>query len=332
MENPVREFRTADILVRVAAIAPHMVKLVNHPVRRPVAVFNPAMFLDGEEVVILARVVLGYYKYVSAVAELRLGLNELLEGEVPEELGARIVIWPTDWFDFWGAEDPRGTVIEGTRYVVYTGRTRNYFSGTHERALPVIAREGGERGWVKVGVVKHPEGRRVVSDKDAFIIKEGGQYLIFHRPHYGGTDFRVVVSRVSDLGDEVLIEGTKEVMKPTRFEEKIGWGTPPIEVGSGEHLLILHGVDKHIKAYRAFAVLMRIRDGDVEVTGISRTYIIEPREPYEIYGDRPMVVFPCGAVRVDDSVLIAYGAADQVIGLGVLELSEVMDLMVDAPS
>ncbi len=331
MRSPSREFRTVDILRRVAVIAPENVKLVNHPVKHPVAVFNPAMFLEGEVVVILARVVLGYYKYVSAIAEIRLGLNEVLEGRLPKEVKARLVINPGHWFDIWGAEDPRSTVIEGSRYVVYTGRTMNYFSGTHEKTLPIIARETQKGEWVKVGVVRHQGRGGVVSDKDAFIVKTSNEYILFHRPHYGGRDFRTVVSRLRSLEGEVIVEGTRELLRPERFEEKIGWGTPPVEVGAGDYLLILHGVDRFLTAYRAFAALLRIGGGQVEVTGISRAYIMEPREPYEVYGDRPLTIFPCGAVRVDNSVLIAYGAADQVIGLGVADLSDILDLVASVP-
>lgn len=329
MGPPPREFKTVDLMRRVAVITPSMVKLANHPVRHPVAVFNPALFLGDSELLILARVVLGYYKYVSAIAEFRLDLNDVLEGEVPEEIEARITVVPRDWFDIWGAEDPRGTVVEGDKYIVYTGRTKHYFSGAHEKTLPVIAREMENGEWVKTGIVRHPERDKVVSDKDAFVVKEGEHYLLFHRPHYGGKDFRTVISVVRGLEGDVVVDGTKELLRPELFEEKIGWGTPPIEIGGGKLLIILHGVDRHIKAYRAFATLIRIKGGDAEVVGISRTYITEPSEPYEMYGDRPMVVFPCGAVKIDDNVIIAYGAADQVIGLGVLDLSEVMDLITD---
>jgi len=323
-----RVFRTVDVFKRLAVVPPSSVRIVNHPVGRPVAVFNPALFLEGDELVVLARVVLGYYKYVSAIAEFRLGLSDVLEGSVPEEVEARVVIWPRDWHDFWGAEDPRGTVVDGVRYVVYTGRTKNYFSDVHERTVPVIAREAGGE-WVKVGVVRHSRPEAVVSDKDAFIVREGGHYFLFHRPHYGGTDFRLAVSKISGLAGEVVVRGAEEVLKPAVFEEKIGWGTPPVEVGSKERLLILHGVDKDLKVYRAFAALMRFDGGEPELVGVSGPYVMEPREAFEVYGDRPMVVFPCGAVRVDDSVLVAYGAADQAVGFAVAKVSEVMDLMAD---
>jgi len=48
---------------------------------------------------------------------------------------------------------------------------------------------------------------------------------------------------------------------------------------------------------------------------------MEPRELYEVYGDRPYVVFPCGASLVDDStLLLSYGAADQFVGLAAIDL------------
>lgn len=42
---------------------------------------------------------------------------------------------------------------------------------------------------------------------------------------------------------------------------------------------------------------------------------MEPKEIYEIYGDRPYVVFPCGAGIVKDKIYLTYGGADSVIGI-----------------
>ena len=60
---------------------------------------------------------------------------------------------------------------------------------------------------------------------------------------------------------------------------------------------------------------------------VSPVYIMEPREDYEIYGDRPYVIFPCGAILVDDSVLVSYGAADSFIGFAWVKLGELMAIM-----
>ncbi|MEM4101061.1 MAG: glycosidase, partial [Desulfurococcaceae archaeon] len=56
-------------------------------------------------------------------------------------------------------------------------------------------------------------------------------------------------------------------------------------------------------------------------------YIMEPRTPYEVYGDRPFTVFPCGAQIVDDKVIVAYGAADYLVGFGAIDLAELMSAL-----
>jgi predicted GH43/DUF377 family glycosyl hydrolase len=69
---------------------------------------------------------------------------------------------------------------------------------------------------------------------------------------------------------------------------------------------------------------LRIEGDAVSVDAVTPTYIMEPRLEYEIVGDRPFVAFPCGAVRVDDDIIITYGAADLYMGIGVLRLDELM--------
>jgi len=54
---------------------------------------------------------------------------------------------------------------------------------------------------------------------------------------------------------------------------------------------------------------------------------MEPKTTYELYGDRPMVVFPCGAQIVDDDIIISYGAADAFIGFGAIDFSQLMSIL-----
>jgi predicted GH43/DUF377 family glycosyl hydrolase len=54
---------------------------------------------------------------------------------------------------------------------------------------------------------------------------------------------------------------------------------------------------------------------------------MKPKEIYETYGDRPFVVFPCGAQMIDDSILISYGAADFAMGIGEIEITELMSIL-----
>ena len=85
-----------------------------------------------------------------------------------------------------------------------------------------------------------------------------------------------------------------------------------------------HGLERESKAYKVFALTM---NKNLEITAVTPHYIMEPKEIYEIYGDRPFVVFPCGACVVDDSLLVSYGCADFAVGICEFDLSELMSIL-----
>lgn len=326
-----------DIVVRSGVLSPGRVVLRNHPVGRPVAVFNPAVVLEGEWLRVYVRVVLGYYMYVSSIVEVGVPLEDVLEGFVSTNTYAGdVVVYPSTRYDIWGAEDPRVTVVDGELWMVYTGRCVNYFNpvSRRNRTLPVAAVRGGGRGaWVKRCVFVPSEGvfGEVVSDKDAFLYRVGGSVYLFHRPHLSDESYHLVVSRV-ELGRggglaEVVVDNAYTALAASGFESKMGWSTPPVPLsGSGDRVVVfLHGVDRDGVVYRVFAAELRLRGEEVVVEAVTPRYVAEPRTPYEIIGDRPMTVFPCGAVRLDgESVLITYGAADSVAAFGVVDLNALL--------
>ncbi|RUM47967.1 MAG: glycosidase, partial [Hyperthermus sp.] len=49
---------------------------------------------------------------------------------------------------------------------------------------------------------------------------------------------------------------------------------------------------------------------------------------YEIYGDRPYTIFPCGLWQLNGKeALITYGAADYMAGIGLLNIDELKGLL-----
>ncbi|RLF40478.1 MAG: glycosidase, partial [Thermoplasmata archaeon] len=56
-------------------------------------------------------------------------------------------------------------------------------------------------------------------------------------------------------------------------------------------------------------------------------YIMEPKEIYEIFGDRPHTIFPCGAQKLDDKILLSYGAGDSVLAFGEVDVEELLSLL-----
>ncbi len=341
--SKLRKFESRDIVKRLGAIPPVRIHIKNHPIDRPVTVFNAAAILRGDTVYVYARVILGYFMYVSAIALVPVPLHDVLSGTINiSHYPAEIVIYPSTKYDVWGTEDPRVTEIDGKWYIVYTGRTVNYFNPAirRERTLPAVAvsSNSDRRSWDKIGVVTlHKDIRsHLVSDKDSFIIKaDTNDLLVFHRPHLDDDTFYAVVSKLEALPNEGLVEmeakDTKIVLDAAPFEVKIGWGTPPIKVGNNKYLMLVHGVDKDLEAYRAFAALITYdpKKGAV-AESVTPYYIMEPKVLYELYGDRPLTVFPCGLFKVDDKAIVVYGAGDYVIGFGEIDINELLGILEDA--
>ncbi len=338
---PDRVYECRDIVRRIGVLSPTRVHIRNYPASNPVALFNPAALRKGEYVELYARIIAGYYMYVSAILRIDIPLLDILNGYINRaHYTGEIVIYPSSRYDIWGAEDPRVTLIDGLRVMVYSGRTSNYFDplARYGRVLPILAvSDETGRKWRKMGVFILPDEVRekVIADKDAFLVRyEDGSFLLFHRPHLEGNDgYHLVVSRIKEDTSilfrnfsEIEVHDTAEALAPASFEIGLGWGTPPVEVEPGKHVVLVHAIDRETQAYRAFALLLRFRGSQVYIEGLTPFYIFEPREIYEIYGDRPMVVFPSGMVKVDDELIVVYGAGDYVIGFGSIEISELMAL------
>ncbi len=342
----VRRYETRDIARRLGVVSPDRLFINGFPARNPIALFNPAMLLEREDdentIVLFPRIIVGYYKYVSAIVEARIPLSDILSGSVSiNYYSSTIVIQPSSRYDLWGAEDPRAYTIAGKRLITYTGRTISYFEpGGGDRTLPVTAVEAGE-GWRKIIVHRPTTGlsRRVISNKNAYMLEHEGEIYFFHRPTLSDGSNILLASRLpnetvkklireppeEEEPREVYAERDCQIMPPASFEKKLGWTAPPIHLGGNDYLFLLHGVGRRMEVYRVFAAIIELDPSEgPRIKAVTPTYIMEPRESYETFGDRPYTVFPCGLVRIDDSLLIAYGAADYMVAFALIPLDELL--------
>ena len=331
-----------DIAERIGYIAPSHIHINNYPKDTPIAAFNPAMCLDQDYLKIFARIIIGYYMYVSAVALIDVPLSDVEARRITNShYSAELVVYPTNKYDFWGVEDPRVNRIDDILTMVYTGRSVNYFNPAirQERTLPVVAvsKPRNGRTWIKKGVfVLSPHLRsHVISDKDAFLVKtDDGKLWLFHRPHTDDERFHLVISRVSSefltspSFSEITVTDTRIVLEPAPFEEKLGWAAPPIKIDSHRYLALIHAVVKESLVYNVFAALLRYDESKgFFVESVTPYYIMGPKTIYEIYGDRPLVVFPCGVAEVDGDIIVSYGAADYVIGLAKIDKQQLLSIL-----
>ncbi len=325
-----RKMKTNDIVHRIGVLSPNRIFIHNYPISNPSALFNPSLIIDEGAAYLYARIIVGYYMYVSAIVEIPIPLEDIESGNLNlNYYPARLVVYPSTRYDLWGTEDPRTYKLGDKVYMTYTGRTINYFNSSIriERTLPVTAIMEGRNDashWRKIYVHHLPEELRsnMVSNKDAFLWEINGKRYFFHRPHMSDEKFYLAIGSEgnkwngSDGITEIEIIDNIEVMRPPVFEDKVGWSTPPINIGSNKIIVFLHGVDKDVKVYRLFAAELEFRKDNVIVNAVTPNYIMEPKQPYEIFGDRPYTIFPCGAWKIDDHILLTYGAGDYMVGFG----------------
>ena len=240
------------------------------------------------------------------------------------------VIEPTEDYDRFGCEDPRVTRLKINGQILYlityTALFGPAYSGSDRVAL---ASTEDFHTFRKHGVVVPG-----LNDKDAVIFPElvNGRIAMLHRV---APDIQVVyfddVEQLANPREDFWSEYRASleeftVMRP-KYEwesEKIGSGAPPIKTEEG-WLLIYHGKDDKA-VYRAGMALLDLEEPSV-VLARSPYPILEPEKEYERVGDTANVVFPEGAIVIDDTLYVYYGAADKRCCLATAKLDDVLDYL-----
>lgn len=222
-----------------------------------------------------------------------------------------------------GCEDPRVTKIHDRFFMTYTA-----YDGVNPPrvALTSIAvSDFLERkwNWEKPKLISPPG----VDDKDAAILKrpQGEGYVAFHRL---GDAMWLDFLRDLDFPEKKYLTGgiIAQARKNNWDNVKIGIASPPIETEKG-WLVLYHAVCQPGFIYKVGAMLLDYQDPRI-VIARSDEPIFEPEKPYELQGVVPNVVFPCGAVIINEDVYIYYGGADFVTGVASMPLSKILETLV----
>lgn len=294
-------------------------------VRDVSSVFNPGAVKVGGRVILLLRVQTRGRETVLMVAESDDGVRftvrpRVLEIEGIEDAG-------TELFHVY---DPRLTLLDGVVHAVFS-------ADTPDGCRLGIARMHGLDRLELVSFTRDVDSRNGV----LFPEKIGGRYVRLERPNLvrlesgvrTGAEIRLAES--DDLvrwrlGDPVLAG------RPHYWDELIGSGPPPIKTREG-WLHVYHGVATHFAAanlYQAGVSLLDL-ENPAKLLARGRNNVLEPREPWEMIGQVPNVVFPTGMIaeevddegfaRADSPVHLYYGAADTVVGLAETTVRELLD-------
>lgn len=218
---------------------------------------------------------------------------------------------------YGGCEDPRITLLGDRVYMTYVA-----FDGwsSIRLALTSILLDDflHERwNWTKPVLLSRPG----VIDKSGCLLSEkiNGKYVFFHRVFPN-----ILIDYVDDLGfkgeDSYLKNQHQIKIREDKWDSrKIGVGAPPLKTKDG-WLLIYYGVnDRDASKYHIGAMLLDLKD-PTKVLFRCDEPILQPTEEYENTGFKPGIAYPCGAVIVENTLLVYYGGADTVVCVAAADL------------
>ena len=306
------------------------------------AVFNCAILHYENKFHMLYRAIGEYERYIS-----RIGYASSTDG-YSFTRNNNIALEPTQDYEEYGIEDPRMVVIDNQVYITYVILSSYVTDGAIVEASTALATTTDFLKYTRLGVITtkgsnnkdvvlFPEKMSQQQQQSSSVlslslpsnnIDRAGKYFFLHRPSsWIGSKYGVDKPSIW-LGEGNALTNFEKhtlLLKPEEdWEElKIGAGPPPIKTRTG-WLVIYHGVSRE-KVYRAGAALLDLHDPS-KIIGRTKTPILEPKEPYEKFGDVNNVVFPTGACVVDnDKLFVYYGAADKVCCLATTDLNYLLD-------
>jgi beta-1,4-mannooligosaccharide/beta-1,4-mannosyl-N-acetylglucosamine phosphorylase len=226
--------------------------------------------------------------------------------------------------------DPRITSIDGNHYIMLAADT------DEGCRLATVGTPDFSR-FELIGFDSAGDTRNGVLFPQLF----DGKYLRLERPN------RSLLTGSSPSGSTITLSESADLQqwrdrgpvmsgRARYWDELIGAGAPPVKTRAG-WLLVYHGIATHfasVNIYQAGVALLDLEDPST-VLARSRHNILEPREPYELTGQVPNVVFPSGMIvedydeqgfaRPQSAVRLYYGAADTCVGLALTTVQELID-------
>ena len=318
-------------------------------------VLNPGVIREGDSVYIFYRAVQLWNHSTVGYCRLDGPLNIAERWDHP-------IIEPEFDYEMQGVEDPRITKIEDTYYLTYTA-----YDGVNARGALATSKDlihFEKKGILvpnmlysefvylvetagKVNVnyyLNHnfyyrkddPDKKIILWDKNVvfFPRRINGNLVFLHRIRPG---IQIVsIKELTDLTDEFWKEyflrfPENILMDPVYQHEAnyIGAGCPPIETKYG-WVLIYHGVENTDNGlvYSACAALLDLKDPSKELSRLPYR-LFTPEYDWELYGEVNNVCFPTGTCVFGDTLFIYYGAADSYIACASLNLTTLVNELVN---
>jgi predicted GH43/DUF377 family glycosyl hydrolase len=290
--------------------------------------FNPAALYEADKVHLLYRA--QGHDYVSSI-----GYASSTDGLNIEQKLEQPIFVPTQAFEAsvkpgqlnmafasagcGGCEDPRLTRIDDRIYMTYVA-----FNGYSEPRIALTSisiKDFLSHNWLWTHPVLISKPGLVT--KSACILPEkiNGKYVVFHRVF---PDILIDFRDDLDFSDGQYLSAQKKISPRSALwwdSRKIGVGAPPLKTKDGWLLIYQSIDDKEGHPYKVGAMLLDLEDPSVVLHRSSQP-ILQPQEWYENDGFKAGVVYPCGAVIIDQTLFVYYGGADSRVCVATADLEQ----------
>lgn len=315
-------------------------------------VLNPAVIQVDDKIHL-------FYRAVAKNNYSTIGYCELSSPLVVEKRHDTPLLFPLAEYESRGLEDPRIVQIEGVYYLTYTAYDGVNALGAlatstdlihwerHGIVVPQITYEdfkhiAESKGTIHEKYIRYNDYQKSHDKQDRTILiwdknlllfprKINGNFCILHRIK---PDIQIVVSIESldsltqEFWRQYLLNFDETIVLRPKFDHEvsyIGGGCPPIETAEG-WILIYHGVHDSIKGYvySACAALLDLNHPQKEIARLPYP-LFTPELEWELKGEVNNVCFPTGAIVVDDTIYIYYGAADERIAVATVNKTDLVN-------
>jgi predicted GH43/DUF377 family glycosyl hydrolase len=138
----------------------------------------------------------------------------------------------------------------------------------------------------------------------------------------------ILIDYLDDLEFNDYLQGHHFIPPRKNYwdSKKIGAGAPPIETKDG-WLLIYQSVGYQDPSRYKIGAMMLDKENPSKVLYRTHMPIIEPDQDYENNGFKSGVVYPCGAVVMNNNLNIYYGGSDSYLCAATANLDEFLTEM-----
>lgn len=239
--------------------------------------------------------------------------------------------WAKDYFPDWAREknNPFGLGVHSAGNILYKVDMAKLRNQEYDKAFKVITHlTDPEKG----------DNRDVFFFPEKFTIHGKKQYLLMHRPvtpqtypeiAKGETRPSMFLSVAEKFEDFPTAKAEQHFLATSLFDwelNKVGGSTPPIRISRDEWLVSYHGRHKEWGYTQSFMILKE-KENDLPVmTHRCPERLMYAKMDWEQPKTFPLpCLFSCGGEVIDNTLIISYGAADELAGIAKVNLPDLVN-------